>query len=47
MYLYCKAGHRSLAAISYLRRLGYKNRLINIKGGMDAFLKENIPIVKP
>jgi hypothetical protein len=36
-----------LAAISILRRLGYKNKIINIDGGMDEIIKQNIPIVKP
>jgi rhodanese-related sulfurtransferase len=43
-YLHCKGGYRSMAAVSILEKAGYKH-LIDIKGGMDAILLSDIPVI--
>ena len=42
-YIHCKAGYRSMTAISILKNAGYKN-LIDVKGGMDAILESDIRV---
>ena len=41
-YTHCAGGYRSVIAISYLMRHGYKH-LINVLGGFDAIKQTNIP----
>ena len=43
-YIHCKAGYRSMTAISILQNAGYKN-LVDVKGGMDAILESDIPVL--
>lgn len=43
--IYCKAGHRSTLALSFLHQLGYKNA-INISGGITAWRKAGYPVAK-
>jgi hydroxyacylglutathione hydrolase len=46
--VHCKSGYRSMIACSLLQRAGFSN-VINVIGGFDAWLKENLPaqISKP
>jgi adenylyltransferase/sulfurtransferase len=38
LYIHCKGGVRSARACTYLAKVGY-TQLVNIKGGMDAWLE--------
>ncbi len=40
LYLFCKSGKRSLSALRHLKKHGIKG--INVKGGIEAWNKENI-----
>ncbi|MDR1247142.1 MAG: hypothetical protein LBK57_08970 [Clostridiales Family XIII bacterium] len=39
----CKAGQRSVFAICALRKAGYTGRLLNLKGGMNAWARDVDP----
>lgn len=43
-YVHCKAGYRSLVAISILKKNGF-DQLIDIEGGFDAIETTNIPLI--
>lgn len=43
--VYCKAGHRSTLALTFLNQLGYKNA-ISMNGGMTAWVKAGYPVAK-
>ncbi len=42
--VHCKSGYRSIIASSLLQRAGYK-RVINVRGGFDAWMQANLPSV--
>lgn len=42
--IYCRSGRRSANAASLLAKEGYK--LVNLKGGILAWIKENQPVTK-
>ncbi|MDD9954635.1 MAG: molybdopterin-synthase adenylyltransferase MoeB [Anaerolineaceae bacterium] len=41
--LHCRTGIRSADSIAFLKRLGYKNRLLNLGGGIHAWSREIDP----
>lgn len=43
--IYCRSGHRSSVACSKLKKLGFTS-LYNLKGGVLAWQKDNLPLVK-
>jgi hydroxyacylglutathione hydrolase len=43
--VHCKGGYRSMIACSLLERAGFKN-VINIVGGLDAWLEAKLPVAK-
>ncbi len=43
--IHCRSGIRSADTIRYLRQLGYKNKLINLKGGILAWADEIDPMM--
>ena len=43
--LYCQSGARSLAAMGALTRQGF-TKVFNLAGGLDAWRKDNLPVVK-
>jgi rhodanese-related sulfurtransferase len=45
VFVYCKAGGRSEAAVEILTDLGFK-QVYDLNGGMNAWMKYNKPIVK-
>lgn len=45
IYVFCKGGGRALLAMSFLKRLGYTNKIIIMKGGMSQTIKEGYPLV--
>ena len=45
LLLYCKGGVRSVRAAVKLYNAGYRN-LCSLKGGIDAWKKEGLPVVK-
>ena len=46
MYVVCGSGGRSAQAIKILSKNGF-TQLTNIKGGMNAWRKANLPVVAP
>jgi len=42
IFIHCKAGGRSARAAQFLSDQGFKH-VTNVTGGMDAWLKENLP----
>jgi rhodanese-related sulfurtransferase len=46
LYVICASGGRSAQAIKTLSKLGF-TQLTNVKGGMNAWRKLNLPIVAP
>jgi rhodanese-related sulfurtransferase len=46
MYVVCGSGGRSAQAIKFLSKNGF-TQLTNIKGGMNAWRKANLPVVAP
>ncbi len=46
MYVVCGSGGRSAQAIKVLGKYGF-TKLTNIKGGMSAWRKANLPVVTP
>lgn len=45
IYLICRAGRRSMIAARELADCGYQN-LINIKGGMNDWIRSRFPVIK-
>lgn len=45
LVVHCRSGVRSAKAIEFLRANGFKNRLINLKGGILAWSDEVDPTV--
>ena len=46
IYVVCGSGGRSAQAIKFLGKKGF-TQLTNIKGGMNAWRKANLPVVAP
>lgn len=42
---YCRSGHRSATACSALRKAGF-SQVYNLRGGIMAWLKDNLPVVR-
>lgn len=45
IYLICRAGRRSMVAARELAECGYR-KLINVKGGMNDWIKMGYPVIK-
>lgn len=45
LYVYCKVGGRSAEAVRIIKEKGFK-RVIELDGGMDAWLEAKKPVVK-
>ncbi|GGB80251.1 hypothetical protein GCM10007424_20460 [Flavobacterium suaedae] len=45
VYVYCKAGGRSAEAVNIMKEKGFK-RVIELDGGIDAWLEAKKPVVK-
>ena len=43
--VHCKSGYRSMIACSLLERSGFQN-VTNVSGGLDAWERANLPLVK-
>jgi len=46
IYVYCASGGRSGEAAELLTKAGYK-KVYNLKGGMRAWVAQNLPVRKP
>lgn len=46
VYIFCGGGGRGLLGMSYLKRSGYTNKLIVMRGGMGKTIKEGYPLVE-
>ena len=44
--IYCYHGTRSAALLSYMKKSGFKN-VVDLDGGIDAWLKEGLPVNFP
>ena len=45
MYIFCKGGGRSLIAMSFLHRVGHKNRIYIMRGGITKTISEKVQLV--
>ena len=45
VYIFCQSGTRSLIGMTFLRRKGYKNRFIIMKGGINRAIEEGFPLI--
>ena len=45
VYVFCKSGGRAVVGMSYVKRAGYTNKFIIMRGGMDQAIKEGYPTV--
>ena len=45
IYIFCNGGGTALLIMSYLKRAGYKNKLIVMRGGMNKTIAEGYPLV--
>ena len=45
IYIFCKGGGRALLGMSYLKRMGFKNKFIIMRGGMTKTIQEGYPLV--
>ena len=45
IYVYCKSGLRAIIGMSYIKRAGYKNKFIIMKGGMNKVIEQGYPLV--
>ena len=45
VYIFCKGGGRALLGMSYLKRAGYTNRFVIMRGGMSKTIKEGFKLV--
>ena len=45
VYVFCKSGGRAVVGMSYVKRAGYTNKFIIMKGGMDQAINEGYPTV--
>ena len=46
IYIFCKSGGRALLGMSYLKRNGYKNKFIIMRGGMTKTIQEGYPLAQ-
>ena len=46
VYVFCGGGGRALLGMSYLKRQGYTNKIIVMRGGMGKTIKEGYSLVK-
>jgi hydroxyacylglutathione hydrolase len=46
VYIFCGGGGRALLGMSYLKRAGYTNKLIVMRGGMGKTIKEGYSLVE-
>ena len=45
VYVFCKKGIRAVIGMTFVKRAGYKNNFIIMKGGMEQTIKNNYPVV--
>ena len=45
IYVFCKTGGRALLGMSYLKRLGFKNKIYVMRGGLTKTIKEGVKLV--
>lgn len=46
VFILCKSGIRSIIAMTFLKREGFTNRLVVMKGGMNRVIEEGYPLIK-
>ena len=45
VFVFCKSGMRAVVGMTYAKRVGYKNRIVIMKGGMSKAIEEGYPLV--
>ena len=45
VYVFCKSGLRAIIGMSFIKRSGYKNNFIIMKGGMKKAIDEKYPLI--
>ena len=45
VYIFCKSGMRAVIGMTFARRMGYNNRFIIMKGGMNKVIEEGFPLI--
>ena len=45
VYIFCKSGMRSVIGMTFAKRMGYNNRFIIMKGGINRVIEEGFPLV--
>ena len=45
VYIFCGGGGRALLATTFLKRAGYTNRIVVMRGGMTKTIKEGYTLV--
>ena len=44
VYVFCKSGKRAVIGMTYVKRAGYPNKFVIMKGGMDQAIEEGYPL---
>ena len=45
VYIFCRSGMRSIIGMTFARRMGYNNRFIIMKGGLNKVIEEGFPLI--
>ena len=45
VYIFCKSGMRSIIGMTFAKRMGYNNRFIIMKGGINKAIEEGFPLI--
>ena len=45
IYVFCKSGIRSIIGLTFAKRMGYNNRFIIMKGGINKVIEEGFPLI--
>ena len=46
VFIFCRSGTRAVIAITFLKREGFTNRLVVMKGGMNRVIEEGYPLIQ-
>ena len=46
VFIFCRSGARSIIGMTFLKREGYTNRFVVMKGGMNRVIEEGYPLVQ-
>ena len=46
VFIFCKSGTRAVIAMTFLKKQGFTNRIVVMKGGMNRVLEEGYPLTQ-